>query len=139
LTRAVIAAFNRPVNNGQSKLTLGIVRPLILILFLLVGALASAQTNTFTFTNNSGVLYSNLILVTIEPSGVLFRFGQPGDSKYTLVAFTNMSTSLQAQFGYDPEKIRKANEARLAEQIAVEKAAQEAQIAAAREPLNLIL
>jgi hypothetical protein len=47
---------------------------LILILLSLVGALASAQTNTLTFTNNSGVVYSNATVVKIETDGVLFGF-----------------------------------------------------------------
>jgi len=102
------------------------MKKLILILLSFIGALVSAQTNTLTFTNNSGVVYSNARVVKIETDGVLFGFT---NLEYTRVKFTNMSASLQAQFGYDPEKIRKANEERLAEEKAEAKAAQERQIA----------
>jgi len=90
---------------------------------------ASAQTNTFTFTNTSGTLYSNLVVVAIEPDDVLFRFGHLGDWQYTRVQFTNMPVSVQAQFGYDPEKIRKENEERQAEDDAELKALHERIIA----------
>ncbi|MGA2281041.1 MAG: hypothetical protein ABSG80_12145 [Verrucomicrobiota bacterium] len=105
------------------------MKALILILSSLIGTLASAQTNTLTFTNNSGIVYSNVTVVKIESEGVLFRFS---DWQYTRVKFTNMSASVQTQFGYDPEKIRKANEERLAEENAEAKAAQERQIAEAK-------
>jgi hypothetical protein len=102
---------------------------LILIMLSFVGVLTSAQTNTLTFTNNSGVVYSDATVVKIETDGVLFGFT---NWQYARVKFTNMPAPLQARFGYDPEAIRKANEERLAEAAAAAKAAQERQIAEAK-------
>ena len=102
---------------------------IISTLFSLIGTLAFAQTNTLSFTDDSGIVYSNVTVVQIQSAGVLFR---SSDWRYTSVKFTNMSASLQAQFGYDPEAIRKAKEERLAEAKAEAKAAQERQIAEAK-------
>ena len=97
------------------------MKTLVLILLLLIGAFASAQTNLLTFTNNSGVIYSNARVVKVETDGVLLGYT---NWQYTRVKFTNMPTPLQKWFGYDPEQIRKANENRQAKEIAEAKAAQ---------------
>lgn len=107
-----------------------------LIFLSLIGTMACAQTNILTFTNNAGTVFSNARVVKIESDGVLFGFT---NWQYTRVKFTNMPISLQAWFGYDPEKIRKANEERAAkiaadreQAIADAKAARERAIAEAK-------
>jgi hypothetical protein len=91
-------------------------KSIVLILLSAIVASALAQTNTLTFTNNSGSIYTNVTVILIERDGILFRFSD--GMNYGRVKFTNMSSSLQAQFGYDPEKIRKAEEDRLAKEKA---------------------
>lgn len=112
------------------------MKTLTLILLSLVAGLASAQTPLLTFTNISGDVYNNVRVVKMENDGVLFGLT---NWQYARVKFTNMSASLQTYFGYDPEKIRRAQEVRLAnekaardEQIAEAKAAQQRQIAEAK-------
>ncbi len=41
---------------------------------MLAALISSAQTNTLTFTNNAGTLFSNATVVKIETDGVLFGF-----------------------------------------------------------------
>lgn len=91
---------------------------IVMVLLSAIGASASAQTKNLTFTNNSGVVYSNVTVVTVELDGILFRLSE--GAGYGRVKFTNMSLLLQAQFGYDPEKIRKAQEDRIAKAKAAE-------------------
>jgi hypothetical protein len=98
----------------------------LLILLSLTGELAYAQTNILSFTDNSGIVYTNARVVKIESDGVLFGLT---NWQYARVQFTNMPTSLQAWFGYDPEKIRRAKEESLAEEKAEAKAALERQVA----------
>jgi hypothetical protein len=105
---------------------------IILLGSMLAALVASAQTNTLTFTNNSGTVYSNARVVKIETDGVLFSFT---NWQYTRVKFTNMPTSVQNLFGYDPEAIRKANEERIAQaeldrKIQEEAARKQAELAA---------
>lgn len=93
--------------------------------FLCMAVSATAQTNLFTFTTESGVTYTNAKLILIEKDGVLLGFT---NWQYKRVKFTNMSLALQKQFGHDPDKIRKEIE----ERQAAEKAAQERAIADAK-------
>jgi hypothetical protein len=99
---------------------------IIPVLLSAIGTSVLAQTNILTFTNNSGDVYTNVTVILIERDGILFRLSD--GENYGRVKFTNMSLPLQAQFGYDPEKIRKVEEARLAK----EKADQEEQLARAK-------
>ena len=102
---------------------------IVVVLMSAIVASASAQTNILTFTNNIGVVYTNVTVILVERDGILFRLSD--GANYGRVKFTNMSQSLQLKFGYDPEKIRKAQEDRIAkakadeaERIARAKAAQ---------------
>lgn len=79
------------------------IRTLALFFMCLVVCItASAQTNILTFTNNSGVVYSNVTVVKVEPDGILFRNSE--GLVYGREKYTNMSESLQTKFGYDPIK-----------------------------------
>jgi len=112
---------------GEMKTTRHEMKKLIILVLLsAIDALASPQANTLTFTNISGAVYTNVTVILIEKDGILFRLSD--GANYGRVKFTNMSLPLQAQFGYDPEKIRKAQEDRLAQ----EKADREEQIARAK-------
>jgi hypothetical protein len=105
---------------------------IILLGSMLAAFVSSAQTNALTFTNNSGIVYSNATVVKIETDGVLFGFT---NWQYARVKFTNMPASIQKRFGYDPEAIRKANEERIAQaelnrKMQQEAARQQAELAA---------
>lgn len=99
------------------------------ILLSSIALTAPAQTNLLTFTNNSGVVFTDARVVKIEPDGVLFGFT---NWQYTRVKFTNMPQTVQAWFGYDPQKASKENEERLARATAMATAARERAISEAK-------
>ena len=61
-----------------------------------------SQTNNLTFTNNSGVVYSNVTVVKVKPDGVTFLFNDITGGG--TIKFTDIPEFLQARFGYDAQK-----------------------------------
>jgi hypothetical protein len=99
-------------------------RLLILSLLLSACAVGHSQTNTLTFTTLNGKSFANLVIVKIEEEGVLFRL--PDGAGWDRVPFTNMPKSIQAKFGYDPERAKREHEARLAADLAEKKSDEQA-------------
>jgi hypothetical protein len=81
---------------------------IILLLLWIVAVLASAQTNTLTFTNSSGLVYTNVTVVKVEADDVLFRLE---DWQYARVDYTNMPASIQTQFAAERKNVQQAQEA----------------------------
>ncbi|MBI3191431.1 MAG: hypothetical protein HYZ36_02115 [Pedosphaera parvula] len=81
------------------------------------------------FTNSSGRVYTNAMVVRADPDGLVLRF-QGGGAK---IPFEQLPELLQVQYGYDPEKVRLFIEAERLKREARQKEA--ARLAAER--LNL--
>ncbi len=83
------------------------MRTLTPLLFLLAACVSSpAQTNTITFTNQSGVVISNAEAVKISDNKLLYRIPSGGG----IVMLSNTPPDIQRKFNYNPAKAAQADE-----------------------------
>lgn len=62
----------------------------------------SNRTNSLTITTTSGVIYSDCIIMRVEPDGISVSYSK-GIIK---IPFPDLSESYRNKFGYDPEKAK---------------------------------
>lgn len=74
-------------------------------------ALVLGAEKTFSFQNLSGKGYTNVALVKVESDAILIRYGD--SYKYERIKFSDMSTEVQLSFGYDIEKMKRAEQLRV--------------------------